>query len=343
MNYIIYDQNRVKLGFLQNVSSIQWKVKYYDRGQAEIHAYPTKENLDHLKKYNTIVCVDRMEVLFIKYVELKEKEIIIKGYLDNLDDRINTSTTKINTVEKDLYALINNNKRGLNIETSPLKGITTNITEEKETTFKELSDTFVDICGKSRIGFKVNFRVSDGVNVLEIYNGSVKSNVRFNDKLNNLISQKLINDVKEYKNYAYVYGEEDSKGNRRSVTINRVKSGEPILETYIDARDIQSEYKDSKGKTKKYTNAEYDKLLTDRGNTKLDEIQDGAIKFTFELVKDSISGSFGIDYDIGDVVPVVSNLYGLKAYARIVGATYVEEKGKDLKIKIDVELEGDIE
>lgn len=343
MNYIIYNKNLVKLGYLQNASSIQWKPNYYDRGQAEIHAYPTKENIENLKKYNTIVCVDRMEVLFIKYVERNEKEIIVKGFLDNLDERINTSTVKIKNVEQDLYNIVNQNKRGLNIVTSSIKGINDSVENEKETTYKELSDTFTDLCSTYNLGFKVKFRVEDGANVLEIYKGELKSNVRFNDKLGNLLSQKFIENVKEYKNYAYVYGEEDSKGARRSVQVDHIKSGEPRLEVYIDARDIQSEYKDSKGKTKKYTNAEYDKLLRDRGNEKLDEIKDGCLKYTFELVKDSISGSFGKDYDIGDVVPVVSNIYGLRTYARIVGATYVEEKGKDLKIKIDVELEGDIE
>lgn len=60
MNYLIYDQNGKKQALLQNVTSIQWKPRYWESGSAEIHARPTDENVRYLVEHNRVVCQERM-------------------------------------------------------------------------------------------------------------------------------------------------------------------------------------------------------------------------------------------------------------------------------------------
>lgn len=328
MRYLIYDQEGNKLGPLQNAFSIQWNPKYSDRGQAEIHAYPTETNRKLLVKYNRIVCVERKEILFIKYIDNEDNSIVVKGYLDNLDERINTSTATIRNVEESLYWLINTNKRGLNVETAPLKGLSFSI-DPTETTYDELYVTVTDVCTACKLGFKEYFRETDAANIIELYEGRVKNEVRFSDSLGNIFAQKYIEDATKYKNYAYVLGEGDGS-DRKSVIVNRVLPGEPVLEVYIDARDLQ---KDT------MSDSEYLALLTNRGNAKLDEMQASSRQFSFDMATNSVAGTFGKDYDLGDVVPVLSKKYGLYTYARVTGANFIEEEGKGLRINIEVELE----
>lgn len=330
MRYLIYGPNNKKLGQLQNTSSIQWKPRYNDRGQAEIHAYATDENREYLIPDNRIVCVERKEVVFIKYVNEESNEIEIKGYLDNLDDRINLTTATIKNVETSLYNLVNSNKRNLNIETASVTGLSLVLDSEIETTYDELINTITDVCQKAGCGFRINFKESDGSNVLKLYKGTYKNGVRFSDRLGNMINQKYSQNMQKYKNKAYVLG--DGEGSNRTMVVVDRSAGEAVQEMYVDARDLQSENYASQ--------SSYIEALTDRGNNKIDEIQDGCKSLSFDLVQNSVSGIFGKDYDIGDIVPAISTKYNIKTYVRIVGANFIEEEGKDVKTTLQVEIEG---
>ena len=341
MNYLIYDQNGKKQALLQNVTSIQWKPRYWESGSAEIHARPTDENVRYLVEHNRIVCQERNEILFIDYVQRSDQnadgeDMIIHGSLDNLGDRINTGTLTITNVEEGLRKLVTNNQRGLDITLAPSKGLAAKVTRT-ETTWQTLRETFADFCQESRLGWREI--VKDGqMNVLEIYEGKQAKNARFSDDLGNIASQEYTKDLSGYFNYIYVLGE-DNGTSRASVIIDARGKGEAAIEKYVDARDLQSTYEDDNGNEHTYSTEEYNALLRGRGQQKYAEMLSKAYRFECELNEENRIAVLGRDYDLGDLVPVISNRFKVANLARITGLNIVEEQNTNTKITLELSIE----
>ena len=341
MNYLIYDQNGKKQALLQNVTSIQWKPRYWDSGSAEIHARPTDENIKYLVEHNRIVCQERGEILFIDYVQRTDQnsdgaDMVIHGSLDNLGDRINTSTLSITNVEEGLRKLVTQNQRGLDITLAPAKGLTAKVARTK-TTWQTLRSTFADFCQESGLGWRQI--VKDGqLNVLEIYQGKEAKNARFSDDLGNITSQEYIKDLSDYFNYIYVLGEENN-GIRTQLVIDARAEGEAIIEKYVDARDLQSTYTGDDGNEHTYSSEEYTALLNARGQQKYAEMLSQAYSFEFELNEQNRIAVLGRDYDLGDIVPVISKRFGVANLARLTGLNIVEEQNTNTKITLELSVE----
>lgn len=341
MNYLIYDKSGKKQALLQNVTSIQWKPRYWESGSAEIHARPTAENIKYLVEHNRIVCQERGEILFIDYVQRTDQssdgaDMVIHGSLDNLGDRINTSTLSITNVEEGLRKLVTQNQRGLDITLAPAKGLTAKVTRT-ETTWQTLRSTFADFCQKSGLGWRQI--VKDGqLNVLEIYQGKEAKNARFSDDLGNITSQEYIKDLSDYFNYIYVLGEENN-GTRTQLVIDARAEGEAIIEKYVDARDLQSTYTGDDGNEHTYSTEEYMALLNARGQQKRAEMLSQAYSFEFELNEQNRIAVLGRDYDLGDIVPVISKRFGVANLARLTGLNIVEEQNTNTKITLELSVE----
>ncbi len=341
MNYLIYDQNGKKQALLQNVTSIQWKPRYWESGSAEIHARPTDENIKYLTEQNRIVCQERGEILFIDYVQRTDQnsdgaDMVIHGSLDNLGDRINTSTLSITNVEEGLRKLITQNQRGLDITLAPAKGLTAKVARTK-TTWQTLRSTFADLCQESGLGWRQI--VKDGqLNVLEIYQGKEAKNARFSDDLGNITSQEYIKDLSDYFNYIYVLGEENG-GARTQLVIDARAEGEAAIEKYVDARDLQSTYTGDDGNEHTYSTEEYMALLNARGQQKRAEMLSQAYSFEFELNEQNRIAVLGRDYDLGDIVPVISKRFGVANLARLTGLNIVEEQNTNTKITLELSVE----
>lgn len=337
MNYLIYDKNGVLQGILQNTTSIQWHPKYWNSGSAEIHARPTADNVKYLVKFNRVVCKERGEILFINYVQRgTSDEMTIHGRLDNLDQRINTQTASITNVEAGLFWLVESNKRGLDINLAPKKGLKDKI-DRTETTYRNLSESFETYCQAAKLGWREVMK--DGkLNTLEIYKGEKKTGMRFSDDLGNILSQKYTQNLENAKNYAYVLGE-DTGDSRAKVEVDIRSAGDPRLELYVDARDLQSEYKDADGNDQTYTTEEYAAMLRTRGKAKLAEANADVFTFDCELNPEDTIAILGKDYDLGDIVPVISRLFGIVVFARIVGIKFVEESNQGTKTTLELYIE----
>ena len=337
MNYLIYDKEGKRQGELQNCTSIQWKPRYNDTGTAEIHARKTVDNLKYLNSECRIVCKERREVLFIEDVLYNNDEIEVHGFLNNLSKRINTSTHTIRNIEGDLLQLVRDNQRGLDINVSEPKGIDVSIKGGSETTYDTLEASFQDYCKQGGLGFHVLMNPLEELNTLSIYEGRYRPRAKFSDDKGNLTNISYERDYSQYKNYAYVLGEDEGE-QRRSLVVDRHKEGEEIRELYVDARDIQSEYEDESGNKLTYTDEEYNAMLQERGNAKLDEANADAYKFEFELIPDNQIAVLGTDYDLGDIIPIQSVEYGIQKKVRITGINFVEEANQDVQISFETEL-----
>ena len=70
------------------------------------------------------------------------------------------------------------------------------------------------------------------------------------------MAQRYEVELSKYKNFAYVLGDDDD-GKRRMVTVDMREANEPLIEMYVDARDLQRTYKDSNGNEQTYSDSEY--------------------------------------------------------------------------------------
>lgn len=337
MQYFIYDKEGKKQALLQNCTSIQWMPKYYSSGSFEIHARRTKDNDNYLIEGNRIVCTDRNEIGFITGVQLQNQVIEVRGSLDNLSARINLGTATIRNIEASLLKLVETNKRGLDINVGTPKGLEPSIKYGSSTSYSNLADDFEDYCQKGGLGWREI--VHEGkLNYLEIYQGELKRSAVFSDDLGNIKSQSYEINLSKYKNLAYVFGE-DSGSYRKSITVDiRANTNEDIRELYVDARDLQSEYKED-GVDKQYSEEEYQAMLEQRGQQKLAEANKNAYKFEFELDPYSQVAKLGTDYDLGDVVVVKSNQYKILALARVTELKFIEEANTDTQVEITTNIE----
>ena len=95
----------------------------------------------------------------------------------------------------------------------------------------------------------------------------------------NIYGFTYTNNRQDFKNYAYVDGENAAQ-QRVRVEVDRRIGAEEKREIYVDARDIQSQYTDENNEQVTLTDAEYKQALIQRGNEKLDEYQ---IQETIEI------------------------------------------------------------
>ena len=336
MEIAIYDKKGVKVDILQNTTSIQWRRKYNETGDFEIHAKGTEANIKLLTTENRLVNQDTNEIGFITYVfpdvsSSGEEDIEVRGYLNNLDDRINPNTVTITTVETGLYKLVNDNKRGLDITTADAKGLSEKITDGIDTTWKTLRESFEAICQATGLGFRM-VRKDGKMNVIELYKRGIVDTVKFSDEIGNIVTQSYLDDISSYKNYAYVACQ--GKSEERLVYKVDVSNGGPIKELYVDARDLSWTYQDDKKVEHTYTADQYKNNAIKRGMEKLEEC--AAIReFTADISSGDTLFVFRKDYDLGDVIPVKSVKYGIAKQFRISEIDEIQEDdGSSYKITL---------
>lgn len=330
--YWIYNEQNIKIGMLQNLFSVIWSPRYYESGTAEIHAMATDENREFLQIGNRIVFQERHEVLFIDYIYIDEStnggDITVRGYLDNIGDRVNTQTARITRVSQ-LLDIIRKNKRDLDISVPDFVGEDISI-PETETTWQNIRETFKEMGKKYGFGFRTIFTPknipSESPNVFEIYIKGKNELVKFSEELGNISDQTMLEDRSELCNFAYVAGA--GEGEERQVLELDFTSGESRKELYVDARDISDVRYIETGDDfyeEPIPKDEYTQMLKNRGLEVLAE-QTGGMTFEANLQTSSDLFELGKDYELGDIVKVISKRFGFVKWFRIAGLDYVEEK-----------------
>lgn len=139
-----------------------------------------------------------------------------------------------------------------------------------------------------------------------------------------LLSSEYLNDYSDLKTIAYVFGEgEGSERKYVVVDLSDKLLGTSLRDTmasemYVDARDLQSTYKDSSGTEKTMSAEQYDSLLIDRGTKKLLE---NAVSESFSAdvrVLGNTQFKLGEDYTLGDKVTVIDKELGVSMDAVLV-------------------------
>lgn len=157
---------------------------------------------------------------------------------------------------------------------------------------------------------------------------NVNPHIIFSKEFENVTNQNYVYNNVDFKNVAVVAGEGEDIS--RTVAIaNDSISGFDRREIYIDARDIQSEYKDDDDTEVILTATEYNDLLIARGNENLADYQP-IETFESDIVDEQFV--FGTDYGLGDKVSVRNDDIGRVLHTRVTKATITSNRnGVDIK------------
>lgn len=188
--------------------------------------------------------------------------------------------------------------------------------------FNVLQDLITELCIASGLGYECIFENKEFVlNVIQgkdiSTNQSENSPVIFSEKFDNIRNLEFIYNIQQSKNVAIVAGQGEAA--ERAIVIVGTETGLKRREMFVDARDIED-----------------DALLPQRGEEKLAEVRE-EISLAFDVVHENKSFIYERDYNVGDIVTVVSDYATM--HTRILSATEdYSDKGYELKIEAGKEI-----
>ena len=324
----IYDRDLNFLGVIDTYSSLRWRRKYFESGEFEIHLQITEMNLSILTKDAIVIRKESKEAGFIRNIEsIEEKEktkMVITGrflsyllYRRIIKSKINYTGSILGGMRKLL-----NQMRPFNI----LDIENTNIDSERivfQCTYRNVYIYIKKLALASNVGFRIVPDLQKKRLIFQNFVGidrteEQKNNAfySFSEEYSNIAKANYLYDSSSLCNYVLIGGE--GEGEQRFLTIIDNTKGLhdfDIVETFVDAKGEAREDR---------SDEEYKELLIERGK---ENIQDIIESINFDVYIDD----YKKNWDLGDVVTVKKESWGIKANLRI---TEVEEVIEDNSITI---------
>ena len=331
MELRIYSPQLNLLGIIENQTSLIWTRRYYEPGEFEIHAPITAYNLRILQNGNIVWKRGDPEAGVIEDITLDEgmftTEAIVKGRFLSayMDRRLIKQTVSINdTAENAMRRLLSGVAAIPLVELGELRGYTQRV--NVQATYKNLLTYETKIARAVGLGYRFHPDFTAKKIYFEVYAGDnhatsqgIRSRVIFSEGYNNLNHATYKYNDQLHRNVAYVGGE--GEGNARTVVQVGNSSGLALRELFVDAKDIRQE--------DGMTAAEYRRLLTERGLEKLAELPVSE-SFACDTGAD-INFEYGKDYDLGDLVTVKKQGWGITQDFRITELREIYEGGQRIE------------
>lgn len=219
-----------------------------------------------------------------------------------------------------------------------------------QTKFDCLSDVVEEIAEMEEMGWYIKIDEELGILIFDTYQGKDLSNdVVFSTHYGNLESQSYTYDEYTHKNFAYVAGEifdlevktdkETGEVVTETETIIKEHTGEVItIEKPKERRIYQVGDLDARGLNRKETFIEVNESkdeyidIPELGKRELESMTE-LESIEVKIMKDSIF-KYGVDYNLGDIVSVYDNDWGLAKTLRITSITIEVSENEDHDISI---------
>lgn len=327
MDFYVLNQEYKRIGIIDDYKSFIWTPRYYEPGDFELYAPASAELLALLARDNLISrSDDPTHAMIVEAVQIKTSAedgnfVIASGRClkSILARRIVWSQTNLaGTVAGGISRLLAENVISPSDTRRRIGGFTIGTMEggteplSMQVTGANLLDAVVGICRTYGLGFDVTIGTSGPT--FKLYKGkdrsfaqSILPRVIFSPEYDNLLESSYTEDGTEFKNVAKVAGEGEGTARRYSEAGDAEASGMGRFEVFVDARDISSNNGEIPAE-------EYDALLQERGIKDLRE-HDETVGFEGSI-QTGMSYKLGTDYDVGDIVEVISD-YGIEARARV--------------------------
>lgn len=337
---IVMNENFEILSIIDDFSSLVWAPTFFGVGEFQFEC--------NIKYLNSIINGSYIfrnddETGVIEYFnfikdETGARNILVRGKFLKvlLDERAVHETMNFNNknIEEIILGLISRHF----IETKEFPRFevkySSNFTDKISTqiTGKSVLERIINIEEEQKVGCKVKYDYLNDKIVCSVIKGrdltqnqSENDWVVFSEERENIFDFEY-SKVRTFKNFVYVAGA--GEGNERIVaTVDIRKTGEPLKELYVDARDILDTDKDGI----KIPMPQYISMLEQRGREKLSEyVQIEELKANIN--EDNIL-KYKSDYFLGDIIEFVDLDLGITAALRITGVTEEYEEGKkDLNV-----------
>lgn len=355
MELLLLDKNFEICGIVDDFSSLVWNRKYYECGNFSLQT--SINNLQQFKNARYIYSKEFAETAILETFNFRHTiqglEVNRTGrFLESrLESRVinNTQYFKNTTTEDIVRSLVNTfcinagNRTIPNLVLGERKGL--GRTRTMQMTGDNLLDKIYELCKEDELSIKLWYNFDNNKMVFEVWQGLDRRDTQdtntwaiFSQNFENILEDEYLADETKYCNFAYVAGEVDeetgtnedgtTKTNKKRIitTVDRVKDGEERKELYIDARDIQSEEYDNEGNSSKIPEAEYIKMLKERGIEKLNECNKVE---TSNFNIDPLSNlEYKKDFDLGDKVVYKNDELGFNIENRIVEVVESYENGE---------------
>lgn len=345
MNIFVFNESFEMQGIIDTFTSLTWRREFYKTGTFELHLDVPKNDKDAfnlvnlLQKRNILVKEDSLdEGVYIDYVKLDEdnkETLVINGFfIENFISRriVWGQQNKTGLVEEVMKYFIERNavnptdpKRNLpNFQISSNIGIHKQANEVHS--FRYLDELMEELAIKYDVGWKVHFDLANKKYIFDVYNGrdlSINQTTNpialFALEYENVFNQTFTDSEKGYRNTALIGGQGEGI-ERKLATINNSLTGYERFEMFVDARELTNTIQNENGTETILNDTDYEKLLIEKGNSSLSENQriltfESGISVTSNLI-------YKQDFDLGDIVTIKNNRWGVQLNTRI---TTVEE------------------
>ena len=347
---IDYEQRFVKIGIIDNATSVIWVKRFYDVGEFEIYVKATPELFSLLGTLNgdqyamqDEIFITRDESNVMMYVEKVKLNtnaengdyITISGRSIEccMDWRV-ISRRVFSSAETTAESIIREVVDSTLIFRGSRQGalIWLQLGEEhdwpdyitRQFTGKKVLDIVKELCVSYSYGFEMVYEENpEDVECItfNLYKGTDRSftqninpYVVFSPDFENLGDTEYSHDITELETGALVGGE--GEGDSRTFVWVDPPTNNPFKRryNYIDARSSSSDG---------MTTDQYKTMLQNQGQENIDQRK--AVTFFNGEILNYNNYTYGVDYNLGDKVSIV-NAYGIKANATITEITEVEDE-----------------
>jgi len=325
----VFSKERALQGVVEAFEYLRWTRRYSHCGSFELKALATPENIELLRIGHILWKSDDEEAGLIEYQEFaaEEKEtLLVSGRFATafLARRIvwdrellrgDLSLCVEQLLQHHLLAPENLDRRMEGIEfVSPLLGIPI----QTQVSYRNLLDVVTALCDVAEVGIKTQFKPAEGSFCIGLYRGKETEAV-FSKEYENIVDQIYTQSLLDYANTVRIGGE--GEGEERIFAELSGGTGEDRYEMFVDAKDLRQED----------FGAAYENALLFRGERKLWER--GMVRAFDASINPYGNLRYKQDYDLGDLVRVLSVRWAVDLLARI---SEVEEiydaEGRSLRV-----------
>lgn len=312
MNLSIYNENLDRVAIIGNqYVSCLWSEGYNTVESFSLEVIATDEYKKKIKTDFFVGRADRKTLMVIKSVRIEDGRIVASG--------------KQATRVLDDIAVVGLIEPGEDVDTS-IGNAYNNSTGFPGMVFSstDISEAYNDyvgnqsmqavcetICQETDVGFKVE-RNGKSL-VFSLYQPTPQENLVFSERFGNLSIDSVLFSTEKLKNYAIVIGL-DETDTPFQINIDRT-GGDRRRELVVDATGVMKESND--------TNASFMAKVAAVG---VEELNKYTNIFSCSFIPNE--KDFGTKYDLGDVITVYLNEYGIKLRARVKKFTQKSQKNK---------------
>ena len=362
MDIFVLNRDLELLGVEDKFTSLRWVRRYHKSGEFQIVLPVTLDNIELFKRNNIIYKEGDMEAGVIEtrnitLAENGEEQLDIKGkFLTSyLDRRINWDKITFSGTNEELMRKIvlenvvnpkNINRKIPLLYLGELKGFSD--TTSYTNSYGDVAEMLENISNTSGLGYRINIDFINKNMHFDVYKGVDRSINQtsiapciFAQEFENILEQEYFESINNFKNNCLIAGAGEGLARKKTTIGNDI--GLDRYELFVDARDISDmetitvsvpDY-DEEGNITGYHDEDqefeipwnrYEPMLLQRGDEKLEECKEIE---TFESkINTKGNNEYKVDYDLGDIVTIISDKWGLQLDTRITEIEEVYENGE---------------